>query len=110
MVALGQLNFRAYALATTALTIGVVLHAVTGYDGFYPAVMFLTTYAPARATLYNFAVMLLCLLYRGLCAVFIGTLREAEVEQLVESVRHFAADTVLFLLFFAPTIDQRELE
>ena len=38
-----------------------------------------------------------------------GRLRELEIEQLIDSGRGFLADTILFLVFYSPTIDQKEV-
>ena len=45
----------------------------------------------------------------GLLRTFIGTLRELEVESLIDSGRGFLADTILFLVFYSPTIEQKEV-
>merc|ERR1719253_1896533 len=61
------------------------------------------------AVMYNFAFALFLLFGKLLNKFFIGTLRDLEVEQLVDSGRGFLADTILFLVFYAPTIDNREV-
>jgi len=57
----------------------------------------------------NFAFALFLLFGKLMLRLFIGTLRDLEVEQLVDGGRGFLADTILFLVFYAPTIDNREV-
>jgi len=72
-------------------------------------VVYLSTDKMCLAVMYNFAFALFLLFGKMLLRVFIGTLRDLEVEQLVDSGRGFLADTILFLVFYAPTIDNREV-
>jgi E3 ubiquitin-protein ligase synoviolin len=62
------------------------------------------------AVMYNFAFALFLLLGKSLLKLFVGTLRDLEVEQLVDNGRGFLADTILFLVFYAPTIDNKEVD
>merc|ERR1719472_701206 len=61
------------------------------------------------AIMYNFAFMLFLLFGKAVLKATIGTLRDLEVEQLIDSGRGFLADTILFLVFYAPTIDNKEV-
>ncbi|KAF4676861.1 E3 ubiquitin-protein ligase hrd1 [Perkinsus chesapeaki] len=61
------------------------------------------------AIIYNFALASLLLVNKILLQIFVGHLRDLEVEQLIDSGRGFVADTILFLVFYSPTINDREV-
>jgi len=103
------MNFTSYVVLSTLVVIGVVAHAYVAHEQFYPAVVYLSTDKMCLAVMYNFAFALFLLFGKVLLRIFIGTLRDLEVEQLVDSGRGFLADTILFLVFYAPTIDNREV-
>lgn len=103
------MNFSSYIVLSTLVVAGVVAHAFVVHEQFYPAVIYLSTDKMCLAVMYNFAFALFLLLGKIILRVFIGTLRDVEVEQLVDSGRGFLADTILFLVFYAPTIDNREV-
>lgn len=103
------MNFSSYFILSSLVVAGVVAHAYVGHEQFYPAVVYLSTDKMCLAVMYNFAFALFVLFGKVLLRVFIGTLRDLEVEQLVDSGRGFLADTILFLVFYAPTIDNREV-
>mmetsp|Transcript_87077 Transcript_87077/g.202709 ORF Transcript_87077/g.202709 Transcript_87077/m.202709 type:complete len:584 (-) Transcript_87077:47-1798(-) len=103
------MNFSSYFVLSTLVVIGIVSHAYVAHEQFYPAVVYLSTDKMCLAVMYNFAFALFLLFGKVLLRVFIGTLRDLEVEQLVDSGRGFLADTILFLVFYAPTIDNREV-
>mmetsp|Transcript_8614 Transcript_8614/g.15462 ORF Transcript_8614/g.15462 Transcript_8614/m.15462 type:complete len:558 (-) Transcript_8614:106-1779(-) len=103
------MNFRSYFVISSFIVIGVVTHAYIAYEQFYPAVTYMSTDKVTLAVMYNFAFALFLLFGKVLLKVFIGSLRDLEVEQLVDSGRGFLADTILFLVFYAPTIDNKEV-
>lgn len=103
------MNFYSYFVLSTLIVSGIVTHAYVVHEQFYPAVVYLSTDKMCLAAMYNFAFALFLLFGKLLLRLFIGTLRDLEVEQLVESGRGFLADTILFLVFYAPTIDNREV-
>jgi len=103
------MNFRSYFVISSFIVIGVVTHAYIAYEQFYPAVTYMSTDKVTLAVMYNFAFALFLLFGKMLLKLFIGSLRDLEVEQLVDSGRGFLADTILFLVFYAPTIDNKEV-
>jgi len=105
----GKMNFYSYFVLSTLVVGGVVTHAYVAHEQFYPAVVHLSTDKMCLAVMYNFGFALFLLFGKVLLRMFIGTLRDLEVEQLVDSGRGFLADTILFLVFYAPTIDNREV-
>eukprot|EP00490_Sorites_sp_Unknown_P000558 CAMPEP_0114690540 /NCGR_PEP_ID=MMETSP0191-20121206/65824_1 /TAXON_ID=126664 /ORGANISM="Sorites sp." /LENGTH=520 /DNA_ID=CAMNT_0001980613 /DNA_START=56 /DNA_END=1619 /DNA_ORIENTATION=- len=100
------MNFTSYVVL---VVLGVVAHAFAVHEQFYPAVIYLSTDKICLAVMYNFVFALFLLFGKVLLRIFIGTLRDVEVEQLVDSGRGFLAETILFLVFYAPTIDNREV-
>eukprot|EP00931_Biecheleriopsis_adriatica_P101707 TRINITY_DN76793_c0_g1_i1.p1 TRINITY_DN76793_c0_g1~~TRINITY_DN76793_c0_g1_i1.p1 ORF type:complete len:595 (-),score=117.51 TRINITY_DN76793_c0_g1_i1:94-1878(-) len=103
------MNFVSYVALSTLVVFGVVAHAYVVHEQFYPAVVYLSTDKMCLAVMYNFAFAVFLLFGKMILRLFIGTLRDVEVEQLVDSGRGFLADTILFLVFYAPTIDNREV-
>lgn len=103
------MKLSSYFVLSTLVVIGNVSHAYVSHEQFYPAVVYLSTDKISLAIMYNFAFMLFLLFGKILLKVFIGTLRDLEVEQLIDSGRGFLADTILFLVFYAPTIDNKEV-
>jgi len=102
-------SFSSYFVLSSLVVLGVMSHAYVVHEQFYPAVVYLSTDKMCLAVMYNFAFALFLLFGKVLLKTFIGTLRDLEVEQLVDSGRGFLADTILFLVFYAPTIDNREV-
>jgi len=103
------MNFSSYFVLSTLIVVGIVSHAYVAHEQFYPAVVYLSTDKMCLAVMYNFAFAMFLLFGKALLRLFIGTLRDLEVEQLVDSGRGFLADTILFLVFYAPTIDNKEV-
>merc|ERR1719197_398277 len=103
------MNFSSYVVLSTLIVTGIIAHAYVAHEQFYPAVVYLSTDKMCLAVMYNFAFALFLLFGKVLLKLFIGPLRELEVEQLVDSGRGFLADTILFLVFYAPTIDNQEV-
>lgn len=84
-----------------------VEHA-TGSNDLWEVVDFLTSDGVSLVVSYNTVVCLLLILGRLLLRASVGKLRDTEVEQIIANGRGFLADTVLFLVFYAPTIFGRE--
>ncbi|KAF4736982.1 E3 ubiquitin-protein ligase hrd1 [Perkinsus olseni] len=104
-----HISFTAYFLLSTAVLVFSVLHAALQFEQFYPIVVHLSQDKISLAIIYNFAFGLLVLVNKLLLRLFVGHLRDLEVEQLIDSGRGFVADTILFLVFYSPTINDREV-
>ncbi|KAF4724584.1 E3 ubiquitin-protein ligase hrd1, partial [Perkinsus olseni] len=104
-----HISFTAYFLLSTAVLVFSVLHAALQFEQFYPIVVHLSQDKISLAVIYNFAFGLLVLVNKLLLRLFVGHLRDLEVEQLIDSGRGFVADTILFLVFYSPTINDREV-
>mmetsp|Transcript_115295 Transcript_115295/g.264796 ORF Transcript_115295/g.264796 Transcript_115295/m.264796 type:complete len:664 (-) Transcript_115295:25-2016(-) len=104
-----MMSFGGYCFISTVVAGGNVAHAYLTYEQFYPAVVYLSTDKISLGIMYNLAFMLFITFGRIVLRTFVGQLRDLEYEQLIDSSRGFLADTILFLVFYAPTIDGKEV-
>ncbi|CAI5501753.1 unnamed protein product [Closterium sp. Naga37s-1] len=95
MIGLGQ-----YAALSLATLLGVVYHAFYTREQFFPAMLYLSTSKICLVVMGNMAFVLLLLLGHIVKAVFLGKLREAEVERLHELSRHEIMETCLAMTIF----------
>jgi len=103
------MRFEIYAVVS-GLALGAKLfHAAKKFQQIYPAAVHLTQDRLSQGIFLNFGLMLLLGLGKLLLWLFCGRLREIERETLVESAKSFLADTLLFLVFYSPTIEDREV-
>ena len=73
-------RFLLYALASFAVALGVVQHALATRQQFYSVVIYLVTSKFSLLVLSNFAVVLVTLLVLFLQYLFLGRLEPREVE------------------------------
>merc|ERR1719253_433001 len=102
-------RLAAYCVLATGMMVGQLVKTFAIYEQFYPAVEALCSEKISLAILYNFFFMVFVIISRVLVAMFLGTLREVEVEQLIDGGRAFLTDTILFLVFYSPTIDNADV-
>ncbi|CAI5999384.1 unnamed protein product [Closterium sp. NIES-65] len=95
MIGLGQ-----YAALSLATLLGVVYHAFYTREQFFPAMLYLSTSKICLVVMGNMAFVLLLLIGHIVKAVFLGKLREAEVERLHELSRHEIMETCLAMTIF----------
>ncbi|CAD7927997.1 unnamed protein product [Amoebophrya sp. A120] len=103
------MKFSSYFVLSAGAAMLNCLHAWSVHEQFYPAVIHLASDKVSLAVLYNFLFSLFVMLGWLTLKFFIGRLRDLEIEQLIDSGRGFLADTILFLVFYSPTIDQKEV-
>jgi E3 ubiquitin-protein ligase synoviolin len=103
------MKFRVYAFISAVILIGTVAHTFIQQEHFYPTVVALSQGKVQLTVIYNFLFMLLVSLMQGLVFMFVGNLTAIESEQLVENCRGMIADTLLFLIFYSPTINGKEV-
>eukprot|EP00850_Spirogloea_muscicola_P011611 SM000072S21245 [mRNA] locus=s72:622373:625433:- [translate_table: standard] len=94
-----------YALVSTAVTVGVIYHAYSTREQFYPATLYLATSKLSVVVLGNMALVFTLLLGQLLKIIFLGKLREAEVERLNELARHEIMETCLAMTIFRQEFD-----
>ncbi|KAJ1454849.1 hypothetical protein M885DRAFT_587932 [Pelagophyceae sp. CCMP2097] len=96
-----------YTVASSAVTAAVLSYAYTTREQFYPAVVYLVTSKLCVCCLGNQAIVLTLLFGRMAKAVFLGSLREAEVELLYENARYAITETCLALTIFREELTAR---
>ncbi|KAK4256161.1 hypothetical protein QN277_009064 [Acacia crassicarpa] len=79
-----MMRLQSYAGLSFIATLAVIYHAFHSRGQFYPAMVFLSTSKISLVLLLNMGLVIMCLLWQLTKKVFLGTLREAEVERLNE--------------------------
>jgi E3 ubiquitin-protein ligase synoviolin len=90
-------TYSAASLFAVSILIG---NAAYSHQQFYPTVVSLTTSKVSRVMLFNAAFVLLVLLGRFTCWLFLGKLRPREVEKALEQTFYYVATTCLALTIF----------
>lgn len=96
-----------YVLLSATLATCMVAHAVYTREQYFPAMMYLSTSKSALVVFGNLAFALLLVLGRCVKAVFLGPLREAEVERLYERTRDAVMETCLAMTIFREEFNAR---
>lgn len=78
------MRLQTYAGLSFFATLAVTYHAFNSRGQFYPAMVFLSTSKISLVLLLNMGLVIMCLLWQLTKKVFLGSLREAEVERLNE--------------------------
>lgn len=73
-----------YVVASAVGTLAVVYHAFRSRQQFYPAMLYMATSKICLVVLLNMALVILCAVWQFIKTIFLGSLREAEVERLNE--------------------------
>ncbi|XP_024542114.1 ERAD-associated E3 ubiquitin-protein ligase HRD1B [Selaginella moellendorffii] len=92
-----------YAAASVIGAVAVVYHAFYSREQFYPAMVYLSTSKISVLLLLNFAFVVLYAVWQLIKMIFLGSLREAEVERLNEQLWR-----ELMEVLFAMTIFREE--
>ena len=103
------MSFVNYAVLSTLILVGTVIHTYIQQEYFYPFLVALTQEKVQLAVIYNFMVMVMIMIIKVVVFMFVGKLNPLETEQLIENGRSMVADTLLFLIFYSPTISGREI-
>ena len=103
------MSFAVYSFVSTVLLFGAVTHTYIQQEYFYPTLVALSQEKIQLAVVYNFLCMVVIGLMKMVVHLFVGKLNAIEVEQLIENGRSIVADTLLFLIFYSPTINGREV-
>jgi E3 ubiquitin-protein ligase synoviolin len=99
------LRFTLYALFSALLAFLVVDHAFETREQFYPAVIYLVTSKHSIVVLANLAFVAIICVGKTFKSLFLGDLRENEVERVNEELRRI--DFVLALLWFHEDLNSR---
>ncbi|KAM7272520.1 hypothetical protein ACFE04_027183 [Oxalis oulophora] len=79
-----MMRLRTYASVSLLATLAVVYHAFNSRGQFYPAMVHLSTSKISLVLLLNMGLVLMCIMWQLTKRIFLGSLREAEVERLNE--------------------------
>ncbi|GFY81815.1 RING/U-box superfamily protein [Actinidia rufa] len=79
-----MMRLRTYAGFSLVATLAVIYHAFYTRGQFYPATVHLSTSKISLVLLLNMGLVIMCILWQLTKRVFLGSLREAEVERLNE--------------------------
>ncbi|KAJ6805195.1 uncharacterized protein M6B38_178665 [Iris pallida] len=78
------MRLKTYAGFSCLATIAVIYHAFSSREQFYPAMVYLSSSKICFVLLMNMGLVLMCISWQLVKCLFLGTLREAEVERLNE--------------------------
>ncbi|XP_020267460.1 ERAD-associated E3 ubiquitin-protein ligase HRD1B-like [Asparagus officinalis] len=81
-----MLRLQTYAGFSFLAVITVIYHAFNSRGQFYPAMVYLSTSKVCFVLLLNMVLVFMCILWQLVKLLFLGTLREAEIERLNEQV------------------------
>lgn len=81
-----MMRLQTYAGFSFLAMITMIYHAFNSRGQFYPAMVYLSTSKVCFVLLLNMGLVFMCLLWQLVKLLFLGTLREAEVERLNEQV------------------------
>ncbi|XP_013624843.1 PREDICTED: ERAD-associated E3 ubiquitin-protein ligase HRD1A [Brassica oleracea var. oleracea] len=98
-----MIRLRTYACVSFIATLSIIHHAFTTRGQFYPAAVYLSTSKISLMLLLNMCLVLMLALWHLVKLVFLGSLREAEVERLNEQ-----AWRELMEILFAITIFRQD--
>ncbi|KAA8533482.1 hypothetical protein F0562_031084 [Nyssa sinensis] len=79
-----MMKLQTYAGLSLVATLAVIYHAFNSRSQFYPAMVYLSTSKISLVLLLNMGLVIMCILWQLTKRVFLGSLREAEVERLNE--------------------------
>ncbi|XP_061357342.1 ERAD-associated E3 ubiquitin-protein ligase HRD1B-like isoform X2 [Gastrolobium bilobum] len=79
-----MMRLQTYAGLSLIATLAVTYHAFSSRGQFYPAMVYLATSKISLVLLLNMGLVIMCVLWQLTKKVFLGSLREAEVERLNE--------------------------
>lgn len=98
------MRLRTYAGFSFVCVIAVIYHAFSSRCQFYPAMVYLSTSRISLVLLLNISLVIICKLWKSARCLFLGSLREAEVERLNEKSRRAVME-----IFFAITIIRQDV-
>ncbi|KAI3983860.1 hypothetical protein MKX01_011568 [Papaver californicum] len=79
-----MMRLQTYAGVSVAGALAVIYHAFSSRGQFYPAMVYLSTSKICLVLLLNMGLVMMCILWQLTKRLFLGSLREAEVERLNE--------------------------
>ena len=101
------MRFVTYSLLSTLATVTTVVYAFATRVQFYPSVIYLVTSKSCILVLGNMALVLTLLFGRICKGIFLGTLREQELDRLYDNSRYAVTETCLALTIFREELSVR---
>lgn len=98
-----MMRLQTYAGLSIIATLAVIYHAFNSRGQFYPAMVYLSTSKISLVLLLNMGLVVMCIFWQFTKKIFLGSLREAEVERLNEQ-----AWRELMEILFAVTIFRQD--
>lgn len=94
------MNFFSYFFGSLTCVIVLIAYAIQTQEQFYPIILFLTTSKISYIVCGNMAASLILLVAKISKTIFLGNLRDAEVEMLLENIKYSVFETCLALTIF----------
>ncbi|KAL4592649.1 hypothetical protein LXL04_005652 [Taraxacum kok-saghyz] len=79
-----MMKLQTYAGLSIVATLVVIYHAFSSRGQFYPATVYLSTSKVCLVLLLNMGLVIMCIMWQLTKKIFLGSLREAEIERLNE--------------------------
>ncbi|KAK6936550.1 Zinc finger, RING-type, partial [Dillenia turbinata] len=79
-----MMKLQTYAGLSLVATLAIIYHAFNSRGQFYPAMVYLSTSKISLVLLLNMGLVIMCIMWQLTKKLFMGSLREAEVERLNE--------------------------
>lgn len=95
-----MMRLRTYASLSLFATLAVVYHAFNSRGQFYPATVYLSTSKISLVILLNMGLVVMCILWQLTKRVFLGSLREAEIERFNEQSRRGVMEILFAITIF----------
>lgn len=94
------MRMQTYAGFSLIATLAVVYHAFSSRRQFYPSMVYLSTSKISLVLLMNMGLVIMYILWELIKRVFLGSLREAEVERLNEQSRREVMEILFAITIF----------
>ncbi|KAH8583532.1 zinc finger protein [Cryptosporidium sp. chipmunk genotype I] len=107
---MAPITLKQYVVLSFGLLLGLFVHLLNVYDFyFYHIIMHITITKASTMIITNAGLLTLYFLGKVILNMFVGRLRDIELEEIIDQGRMFLLDTIFFLLFSSPTIDNVEV-
>ncbi|KAH7649862.1 hypothetical protein FG379_001706 [Cryptosporidium bovis] len=104
------ITFKQYVTLSFVLLIGLFMHLLNVYDyNFFHIIMHITVTKASTIVITNAGFITMFYCGKLVLNIFIGRLRDIEIEEIIDQGRMFLLDTIFFLLFSSPTINNVEV-
>ncbi|KAK6590183.1 hypothetical protein RS030_172646 [Cryptosporidium xiaoi] len=104
------ITFKQYVTLSFVLLIGLFMHLLNIYDyNFFHIIMHITVTKASTIVITNAGFITMFYCGKLVLNIFIGRLRDIEIEEIIDQGRMFLLDTIFFLLFSSPTINNVEV-